>query len=677
MSTKVLVFESDAGFAGELRSELGKLGCATSVVDDGNVGLQQALTEKPDLILLSIELPRMNGFSVCNKLKKDPNLKEVPLIIMSSESSDETFEQHKKLRTRAEDYVHKPIAFGVLLEHIQAFVPLGASPDSEASIVIDDEIEIGATEDYYSDEDGTMVAQPSPVVEAALGQALATHKPVDADVDAFAESAFGMLTAPNGAGEAAVAMPPPAPPPLPPAASPGRRSLPPVPARATPSVGQAAPSIDAAAYERVCAELAMAGEELARARDEQSKASDRAATAESDLANLRAEADRLREEAGEAERLTREVDELKARIAAGPKAGAISSREFLDLREGLNKKDKEILALREQLSRKDKEIVESQDKMISLERTLADVEDRSLATERELAESKEKIETLAADKDLAKKLAEDLKARLEKARADSETRDRQAAEARARHAEELSARDAKLVEAKTQAEEALAGEIARHASEMALADERLRAELEQAMKERETALGEARERADREKAEAHEEAERKAQAALEALRGVHAQRLAEVESERDARIASLDAKAAAERSEAEGRIAKLDVDLSAARGEIDSLRQARQAAEAAAELKLLDLGNRLAEAVAGREEVERKLSDLTQRAASLEEDLSGIRQELGDTRQRLDAESGRADRAAAKWAADKQSLDRAKDALAVARVQIEEAEART
>src|SRR5271166_4805822 len=102
MSTKVLVFESDAGFAGELRNELGKLGCTTSVVDDGNVGLQHASTERPDLILLSSEL------------------------------SDETFEQHKKLRTRAEDYVHKPIAFGQLLEHIQAFVPLGATSDSEA-----------------------------------------------------------------------------------------------------------------------------------------------------------------------------------------------------------------------------------------------------------------------------------------------------------------------------------------------------------------------------------------------------------------------------------------------------------------------------------------------------------------------------------------------------------------
>src|SRR5215510_3212920 len=123
--TKVLVFESDPSFAGELRTELGRLGCAVQVVDDGNYGLHQAAADRPDLILLSIELPRMNGFSVCNKLKKDPALKDVPLIIMSSESSDETFEQHRKLRTRAEDYVHKPIAFGELLSRIQSFVAIG------------------------------------------------------------------------------------------------------------------------------------------------------------------------------------------------------------------------------------------------------------------------------------------------------------------------------------------------------------------------------------------------------------------------------------------------------------------------------------------------------------------------------------------------------------------------
>src|SRR5579862_8158746 len=193
MATKVLVFESDPAFAGELRTELDALGCATTVVDDGNVGLQQAASDRPDLILLSIELPRMNGFSVCNKLKKDPGLKDVPLIIMSTESSDETFDQHKKLRTRAEDYVHKPIAFHDLLQRIQPFVALVPAHTEDASIVIEDEIEVGAAD--YLEEDGVGATEPHPPAAAQSAPRLTSSRPsrppssppprdaVDAEVD--------------------------------------------------------------------------------------------------------------------------------------------------------------------------------------------------------------------------------------------------------------------------------------------------------------------------------------------------------------------------------------------------------------------------------------------------------------------------------------------------------------
>src|SRR5262249_27896666 len=110
-----LVFESDPAFAGELRTELGRLGLVAQVVDDGYTGLMAAASDKPDLILLSLELPHITGFSVCNNLKQYPALRHVPLIRMSSESSDDTFEQPRKLRPRAEDSVPKPIAFGELL----------------------------------------------------------------------------------------------------------------------------------------------------------------------------------------------------------------------------------------------------------------------------------------------------------------------------------------------------------------------------------------------------------------------------------------------------------------------------------------------------------------------------------------------------------------------------------
>src|SRR3954463_12190808 len=142
MPIKILVFESDATFAEQLRSGFLALGCETTVVDDANLGLQAASRQKPDLILLAIELPRMNGFSVCNKLKRDAALKDVPLIIMSSDSTEETFEQHRRLRTRAEDYLHKPIAFLDLLPRINAQLPLGEAPRASAAPPAEDDIVI-------------------------------------------------------------------------------------------------------------------------------------------------------------------------------------------------------------------------------------------------------------------------------------------------------------------------------------------------------------------------------------------------------------------------------------------------------------------------------------------------------------------------------------------------------
>jgi CheY-like chemotaxis protein len=696
MPTKVLVFESDSAFAGELRNELGKLGCATTVVDDGNLGLQQAGSDRPDLILLSIELPRMNGFSVCNKLKKDPGLKDVPLIIMSSESSDETFEQHKKLRTRAEDYVHKPIAFGELLQHIQGFVEIqsmAAIAVDDSAIVIDEEIEVGAS-DYLIEDDGSAPGSKRP------------EKKVDADIDAFAESAFGRLTEPEAT----------APPPAEARAShngtpaegrPGQqRSVPPPrsmsPAPRTPTL---APQADPA--------------ELRRVKDELARTKERLEGGEREIEEVRREADRLRLEAGEAERLGREVEELRAKVASGPKAGGVSSRDFLDLREALNKKDKEILALKEQLSKKDKEIVETQDKMLALERGKADLDDRLIVLEREVDATREKTEALSADKDLARKAADDFKARFEKAKADGEAKERQNIELRAKHSNELASAQTRFEAERAEADQTLANERAERARFADEEEQRREADVEQAKRDADAVLAEAREKADSVLSEAlatqaaalrreHEgklgdlrrehqqildsaraeakdaadaaearreqdvvaaqreageiadaaraEAQKREEGRLQELRGELSAKMAELENDRDARLANAEAKGARELGEANDKLAKVDVEFSAVRGELESLRESKRVADEAAEAKI---------------------ADLEKRALGAESARATIDQELSEKIDKLAVETVRADKAHAKWQSDKQSLERAKDALAVALSQIEEAEERS
>ena len=896
MAIKVLVFESDAAFAGELRTELGKLGCTTSIVDDGNVGLQQAVSDRPDLILLSIELPRMNGFSVCNKLKKDASLKDVPLIIMSSESSDETFEQHRKLRTRAEDYVHKPIAFGELLQHIQPFIALGevvgdAGTEND-QIYIDDDVVVD--DDDSHTQVGRMpdfAAEARPVSAAPPPKSVAPKKPIDADVDAFADAAFGRITQSK--------MPPAIP------ATNGTQSM----------EQTVATRISDMPLPRDDADSARAKEQVRELERQLSAVKSENARLQDSLQNA--------VQPEEHERLQREVEDLRTRLASSGKGGAVSSREFLDLRENLNKKDKEILSLRETLGRKDKEVVESRERSLEFARAKGDADDRILAVEREIADGRDKIDALTADKEQAKKASEDFRSRMTRAQADLEVRVKEVDELRAKYAEEISANEAgitalhaehaaalsealervaiehqathqrELDEIRSsltgqleQARDAHARELEQardahtreldgaraahasefaqthathsndldharssHASELTALEERLRAELAKATEEGDNALSEALERAARDKSQAvgkREEEMREQYASdlavlkaehqdelgrarsdfsreLEAAKNTHAQelgdseerrleevettkqqgrdrlaarerelaaenasvvgalerarderiatieqdrderiatlererderfatmerqrderiatierdrdelvqalerdraekiealeaardlrmadmnaeheatlssvvrehteKLATLENDRDARLAALEARLAREvgdalasaseaKSAADALITSLTRDLDDAREQLSAITKTKRENDTGNGAKIAALEDQLATATVARDAAERDLNAIRDRVAVADAESVELRADLGRTREQLATESARADRAMSKWESDRGSLERAKDALAVALSQIEEAEAR-
>jgi CheY-like chemotaxis protein len=77
---KVLVVESDANFAEHVLRGLYERWPAVEVevIGDGQTALQSAVAFPPDLILLCVELPKISGYSICNKLKKNPQLKGIP-----------------------------------------------------------------------------------------------------------------------------------------------------------------------------------------------------------------------------------------------------------------------------------------------------------------------------------------------------------------------------------------------------------------------------------------------------------------------------------------------------------------------------------------------------------------------------------------------------------------------
>ncbi|MSP23951.1 MAG: response regulator [Myxococcales bacterium] len=119
----VLLLESDHAFAVKLHAEFTRAGCSLQVYADGPSGLSAAAAAPPDVVLVATELPRMNGFSVCNKLKKDPVLGGVPVLLLSTDAAPEIIEQHKRLRTRADDYLSKSSPIHALVERVFDFLP--------------------------------------------------------------------------------------------------------------------------------------------------------------------------------------------------------------------------------------------------------------------------------------------------------------------------------------------------------------------------------------------------------------------------------------------------------------------------------------------------------------------------------------------------------------------------
>ena len=165
------------------------------------------------------------------------------------------------------------------------------------------------------------------------------------------------------------------------------------------------------------------------------------------------------------------------------------------------------------------------------------------------------------------------------------------------------------------------------------------------------------------------------------------ERIAALENDRDARIAALEARTSRELEDAalaaeaqtaasDERIATLEADLSATRAELSALSEAKTATDASNAAKVADLESRLADATTQRDEHAKNLSATRDRVAVLEAELASTRQELTETTQAHVTQKTRAEGAFTKWESDRASLERAKDALAVALAQIEEAETR-
>ena len=119
---KILVVDDDPVFVKATKTVLESKNYKVSTASDGDEGLQKAKDERPDLIILDIIMPTKDGFTACEQLKGDPQLSNIPVIILTSfaEKGKETnIPSSAGLALEAEDYIDKPVSPEELLNRVE------------------------------------------------------------------------------------------------------------------------------------------------------------------------------------------------------------------------------------------------------------------------------------------------------------------------------------------------------------------------------------------------------------------------------------------------------------------------------------------------------------------------------------------------------------------------------
>ena len=117
-SATILIVEDEQDIRELLAYNLEKEGYATVQAADGKEGLELARSRKPDLILLDLMLPKMDGLAVCRELERDSGTVRIPIIMLTAKG--ETFDKVLGLELGADDYIVKPFDAKELVARVKA-----------------------------------------------------------------------------------------------------------------------------------------------------------------------------------------------------------------------------------------------------------------------------------------------------------------------------------------------------------------------------------------------------------------------------------------------------------------------------------------------------------------------------------------------------------------------------
>jgi CheY-like chemotaxis protein len=503
----LLCVEPDAKDADFIRDALVPYGFEVKTIVNGEQAIEWGKKNPPSLIVVCVE-PRKVGYAICNKIKRSDELKDIPLILTSAEETRQTFDQHKKLRSHAEEYILKPLQRNELLSKVKQLTGMsGEIGEIDASATSEQEPAVSAddSEEEISIADGDIVEESRPgTAPRANGGNSGASLFGKGDLDAIfneTEAAFNAIQSPESSDQtgpistvpgftatAADAEGESAPPSpwdpdgwndeatkassgLPP--HPFGKPMAPVPAPAP------APSISPSYADAI--ESGQTGEdddvpspdEVMHPVASNELSTPLAVNVAHDARVVELQG-RLHDLETEKHRLLAEIEELKTRLQAQPLS---KEKDILSLREIINRKEKDVLDLRDALDAKERQILDHKDRVRENERARRDLEEKMLGFEKSLVAANERVTALSHDKEKATERERGNKARLDdalteiqKAHEEVETFKRRAQSAEERARGDVDRVRGELESRLREAEEASRAEIARLSEERTGAD---------------------------------------------------------------------------------------------------------------------------------------------------------------------------------------------------------------
>jgi DNA-binding response OmpR family regulator len=156
---QILIVEDDRSLAEVLDYNLRQDGYQTLVANDGQEGLRQAKLRTPDLVVLDLMLPMVDGLEICRRLRADPVTRNI-LVLMLTAKSEET-DEVVGFSVGTDDYVAKPFSVKVLLERIRALLRRREGDTANGSVLVSQGVMVDRERHRVTVEDKPLDLTPS------------------------------------------------------------------------------------------------------------------------------------------------------------------------------------------------------------------------------------------------------------------------------------------------------------------------------------------------------------------------------------------------------------------------------------------------------------------------------------------------------------------------------------